>query len=592
MRSRLLSHIKQYKAVVYLLIGIIIVNLLSAGFYQRIDLTKEKRYTLSDATKDLVDMLEEPVYVTIYLEGDLSKDYKRLNIATKDILNEYKYASRGKIKYRFKDVLQDKDLKEKEEILQDLYQQGLRIEKPEVAPDETVAQDKYIIPAGIAVYKGKEYPINLLKREFGKPLEEEINGSIELLEYEIGNTLRKCVAGREVSIAFTDGHGELSLEETADISGALNEFYNVERINLNLEDSNCYKLFTKQVENNPDKEVFSVLVESLVKKVSTYDGLIIAKPTKPFTEPEKFVIDQYVMNGGKVIFLVENLIAEMDSVAKYGRVMTANHNHNLDDLLFHYGVKVQPTLLQDLQCNGIPAINQQTNRPGFWPWWFYPLFNPADDNPITRNLESIWGRYCSTLDTTAKQDIKKTVLLKSSDQSRVAFNPVMISLDLLKVKPDPANFNRGRNISAVLTKGKYTSPFQYREGVKRAFEIPFKNSIDENAMIVIGDGDLIKNQISKSGQIYPLGYDRFATQHFGEPVVFSNKKFFLNCVDYLCDKTNLIEVRNKKVVLRLLNKAKVKKERLKWQSINMVMPILSVVIFGLIYGWYRRRKWQ
>lgn len=571
---------------------IVLVNVLSDSIYQRFDLTKEKRYTLSKSTKSLIDKLDEEVYITLFLDGELPLEYKRLKSATRDMMNEYRLQSSGLINYKFDDILAEKELKEKEQILQELYQKGLRIEKPETKPDEAPTE-KFIIPAGVVFYKGQEYPLNLLKREFGKPLEEEINGSIELLEYEIGTALRKGIAGREIKLAFTDGHGELSLEETADIANELNDFYGVERININIEDSNCYKMFTKEVAAKPDKPIFSVLVEGLVKKLSQYQGVIIAKPTKPFSEVEKFVIDQYVMNGGKVIFLVESLIAEMDSVAKYGRVMTANYNHNLDDLLFHYGVKIEPTLIQDLQCNGIPAINQQTNRPGFFPWWFYPLFNPADDNPITRNLESVWGQYCSTMDTTAKQNIKKTILLKSSEQSRVAQNPVMISLDMLKVRPDPANFSKGGQISAVLVEGSFASPFKYREGVKREFDLAYKSEIAKNGMIIIGDGDIIKNQISADkSKIYPLGYDKFATQNFGEPVVFANKKFFLNCVDYLCDASNLIEVRSKEVVLRLLDKDKVKKERLRWQTLNMVLPILLVVLFGFINSWIRKRKWQ
>ncbi|MBT8327879.1 MAG: gliding motility-associated ABC transporter substrate-binding protein GldG [Bacteroidia bacterium] len=570
---------------------LIVVNIASDSIYKRFDLTKEKRYTLSKSTQNLIDKIDEDVYVTIYLDGELPLDYKRLKTATRDMLNEFRLESSGKINYEFEDVLVDKEIKEKEQILKEMYQKGLRVEQPEVKPDEAPSS-KYIIPSGIVFYKGQEYPLNLLKREFGKPLEQEINGSIELLEYEIGTALRKGIAGREIMIAFTEGHGELSLEQTADIANELNDFYAVSRININLTDSNCYKMFASDVAANPERPVLSVFVESLIKKLSTYSGLIIAKPIVEFTEPEKFVLDQYVMNGGKVIFLVESLIAEMDSVAKYGRVMTANHTHNLDDLLFNYGVKVQPTLIQDLQSHGIPAINQQSNRPGFWPWWFYPLFNSIDDNPVSRNLENVWGRYCSTLDTTARKDIKKTVLLRSSAKSRVAHNPVMISLDMLKVRPDPSNFTKGNQIAAVLMEGKFTSPFKYREGVKRAFNIEYKKEIKDNSMIVIGDGDLIENQISSTGQIYPLGYDRFGSQNFGQPVEFANKKFFLNCVDYLCDESNLIEVRNKEVVLRLLNKTKVKKERFKWQLINMVLPIILVLLFGILNALYRRKRWR
>ncbi len=571
---------------------LVLLNVASDTTYKRFDLTKEKRYTLSESTKNLINKLDEEVYITLFLDGELPLDYKRLKSATRDMLNEYSLASSGLINFTFEDILIDKEITEKEKILQDLYKRGLRIEKPETKPDEAPTE-RFIVPSGIVFYKGQEYALNLLKREFGKPLEEEINGSIELLEYEIGNVLRKSIAGKELKLAFTDGHGELSLEETSDIANELNSFYDVSRINLNLEDSNCYKMFTKQVSANPDKPVVSVYLESLISKLRTYSGLVIAKPTKPFSEPEKFVLDQFIMSGGKVIFLVESLVAEMDSVAKYGRILTSNYNHNLDDLLFHYGVKIQPTLVQDLQCNGIPAINQQTNRPGFFPWWFYPLFNPADDNPISKNLESVWGQFCSTMDTTARQSLKKTILLKSSEQSRIAQNPVMVSLDLLKVRPDPRNFNKGGQISAVLIEGSFNSPFKHREGIKRGLDIGLEKEIASNSMIVIGDGDLIRNQVSQDkSKIYPLGYDKYATQYAGEPVVFANKKFFLNCVDYLCDESNLIEVRSKEVVLRLLDKGRVKKERTKWQSINMIVPILLIIIFGLFNALIRRKKWQ
>jgi ABC-2 type transport system permease protein len=572
------------------LAGIILLNLLASRFYKRIDLTKEKRYTLSSSTKNLVDKLDDEVYVTIFLDGDLPLEYDRLKSATRDMLNEYKLISGGKVKFDFEDVLGDKDINEKEAILKEFFQKGLKIERPETKPDEAPTE-KFIIPAGIVFYKGKEYPLNLLKRDFGKPLEEEINSSIELLEYEIGTVLRKGIAGKEVKIAFTAGHGELGEIETADIASAMSEFYELERINLNLLDSNCYKVFANDVAKNPGKPVFTVLVEGLIRKLSEYDGVIVAKPTTEFTEPEKFVLDQYVMNGGKIIFLVENLIAEMDSVAKYGQVATSNHKHNLDDLLFHYGVKVQPTLIQDLQCHGIPAINQQSNRPGFWPWMYYPLFNAVDDNPVSKNLENIWGQYCSTLDTTARKSLKKTVLLRSSSQSRIAANPVLISLDMLKTKPNPANFTNGDKIAAVLVEGEFTSPFRYREGVKRAFDIKYKEGVMNNAMIVIGDGDLIRNQTGSDGQVYPLGYDKYGSKHFGTPVEFANKKFFLNCVDFLCDESNLIEVRSKEVVLRLLDKERVKREKVYWRTLNMVLPILLVFVFGLSNSWYRKRRW-
>ena len=569
---------------------LVVFNFMANEFYFRLDLTKEKRYTLSPSSVGLLNKLDDDLYVTIFLDGDLPIEYKQLQSATRDILNEYRLASDGKIKFDFEDILADKDIKEKEAILKDIFQKGLQIEQPDVRPDEAPTQ-KYILPSGIVFYKGKEYPINLLKRQFGKSLEVEINNSIELLEYEIGTAIRKGLSGKSIKVAFSSGHGELSSTQTADIANSLSEFYSLNRINLNLRDSNCYNNFASDVVNNPQKPVFSILVEGLINQLKSYKGLIIAKPTLEFTEPEKYILDQYVMNGGKIIFLVENLLAEMDSVAKYGQVMTVNHSHNLDDILFQYGVKVKPNLVQDIQCHGIPAINQQTNRPGFWPWIFYPLFSAVDDNPVSRNLENVWGRYCSTIDTTSRKTLKKTVLLRSSPQSRVAANPVLISLDILKNRQDPSNFRNGNQISAVLVEGEFISPFRYRDGVKRSFDLPFSKSIEQNSMIVISDGDLIRNQVSSDGRVYPLGYDKFASKQFSTPVEFANKKFFLNCVDYLCDENNLIEVRSKEVILRLLDKSKLKNEKLFWQSFNMILPILIILIFGLVNSFYRKRRW-
>lgn len=569
---------------------LVVFNFMANEFYFRLDLTKEKRYTLSPSSVGLLNKLDDDLYVTIFLDGDLPIEYKQLQSATRDILNEYRLASDGKIKFDFEDILANKDIKEKEAILKDIFQKGLQIEQPDVRPDEAPTQ-KYILPSGIVFYKGKEYPINLLKRQFGKSLEVEINNSIELLEYEIGTAIRKGLSGKSIKVAFSSGHGELSSTQTADIANSLSEFYSLNRINLNLRDSNCYKNFASDVVNNPQKPVFSILVEGLINQLKSYKGLIIAKPTLEFTEPEKYILDQYVMNGGKIIFLVENLLAEMDSVAKYGQVMTVNHSHNLDDILFQYGVKVKPNLVQDIQCHGIPAINQQTNRPGFWPWIFYPLFSAVDDNPVSRNLENVWGRYCSTIDTTSRKTLKKTVLLRSSPQSRVAANPVLISLDILKNRQDPSNFRNGNQISAVLVEGEFISPFRYRDGVKRSFDLPFSESIEQNSMIVISDGDLIRNQVSSDGRVYPLGYDKFASKQFSTPVEFANKKFFLNCVDYLCDENNLIEVRSKEVILRLLDKSKLKNEKLFWQSFNMILPILIILIFGFVNSFYRKRRW-
>ncbi|MCO4819172.1 MAG: gliding motility-associated ABC transporter substrate-binding protein GldG [Bacteroidetes bacterium] len=570
---------------------IIVVNVGSDSLYKRFDLTKEKRYTLSQTTHDLVDKLDEPLYIQIFLDGEFPQEYRRLRNATQDLLNEYQHISNGQLIYRFEDLLTDKPIKEKDDILKQLSTKGVQITRPEIGQDQATSE-KFIIPAGLVNYKGKEYPLNLLKREFGQPLEEDINGSIELLEYEIGNVIRKCVVDREIKIAFTQGHGELEPIYLADITQSLEEFYTVEGLNINLTDTACSKQFIAQISAAPDK-AGEILLNGVMNQMNTYQALIIAKPRISFLDEELFLLDQYVMNGGKLIWLAEPLIAEMDSVAKYGSIMTADYNLNVNDLLFRYGVRINPSLIQDLNCHGIPVLAKgASGQPGFLPWLFYPIFAPQGEHPIIRNMTSVWGRFAAGIDTLPNSNAKKTVLLQSSNTSRIANNPVNVSLELLSLKPTPEMFRHPNNIAAVLVEGQFKSLYAHRRSMKQRSPIPFKSGIENNAMIVISDGDLIANQTDKEKkQVYPLGYDKYASKAFKEPVEFANKKFFLNCVDYLCDESNLIDVRSKKIELRLLDKGKIQKEKTKWQLINMVLPLVLLFIFGLINAWIRRRKY-
>lgn len=570
---------------------LILINIIGDSWYKRIDLTKEGRYTLSNATEELLDKLEEEVHVTMHLAGDLPLDYDRLKNATRDMLNEFRFSSGGLIDFEFMDPLANKDIEEKREILKQLSQKGLPVTSPEVKPDE-VASERYIIPGGFLVYKGEEYPINVLKREFGQPLEEEINGSIELLEYEIGNVIRKCVAGTKYRLGFLEGHGELDQNQVADISRELSSFYDVKRININLRDTAALRPFAERLFRVKREDLESEKIKLFMQMINSFDALIMAKPRFRFTELENYLLDQYIMNGGKVVWMVESLIAEMDSVRKYGNIFTANYDLNLDKLMFNYGARVNGNLIQDLQSHAIPVLDQRTNRPNIAPWIFYPLFNPPDDNPITRNLESVWGRFCSSLDTTARKDLKKTILLISSEMSRVANNPVRIGINQAILRPDPNSFKKPNQVVSVLVEGSFRSAYRNRARYRETLDIPYKEKIEKNAMIFIADGDLIRNQISKGkGMIYPLGYDHYVSDYTNDYVEFANKKFFLNCVDYLVDESNLIEVRSKEIINRVLNKSKVKEQRTKWQIINLVLPIILIGLFGFVNSWWRQKKW-
>lgn len=574
-----------------LLATLVLLNFLSSQVYRRFDLTTEKRYTLSEASQQICDKLEDVAYVNVFLEGDFTPDYKRLRSSMQDMLNEFRIASGGKLEFVFENVLADQDEEEKKNILKQLHSKGVFITRPDVG-DEGKLSDAYIIPGGIVFYQGKEFALNCLVRKFGMPLEEQINLSIEQLEFEIARVLGQCVAKNERSIAFLEGHGELESTLVSDFAAELSKTYKVERMNLNIRDTLALLPFADKIRSNPDK-MDEIIITEMMKKLNSYTGIIIAKPQYPFKEVEKFMLDQYVMNGGKILWLVESLIAEIDSVAKYEKVMTADYDLNLNDLFFKFGVKLEPNLIQDKQCHGIPIMRRGAQRPGFMPWVFYPLFAPRTEHPVVRNLGSVWARFSSSLDTTTSPGIRKSILLSSSEFSRVAYNPVLIDMDMvmLGLQDNAKLFNKPFQPFAVLSEGTFKSSFQYRESYKEQVRIPFSEKIDYNRMIFVADGDVISNQLSAQGEVYPLGYDKFASSFLRRPIEFANKAFLMNCVDYLCDENNLIEVRSKKITLRLLDKTRIKSEKFRWQMLNMVLPVILILVFGWINHRIRKKKY-
>ncbi len=541
---------------------LIVLNLILTNYFFRIDLTSEKRYSLSPNTIKLIKEVDDVMYVKVYLEGEFPAGFKRLRQSTKEMLDEFVAYSGGKLEYEFIDPFEGADLKKANDIIRELGDKGLQPTNVQIKKDDESTQ-KLIVPGAIFYYKGKEYPVNLLKAQFGQSPETVINESIELMEYELANVLRKSVATSAKQVAFIDDNGELDKWDVADASQELKQFYSVTRIPLALQTP-----------------------ESLGKN----DALIIAKPTTAFTEYEKFLLDQFVMHGGKILWLLETQIADMDSLNKSPLFMTGSYELNLDDMLFKWGVRIHAGLVQDLQCNAIPILSTMRNgnpQQKLLPWMFFPVAAPPAQNAhiIVKGIDPVFFQFVSGLDTTANKDVKKTVLLYSSPYSRAVPAPVQVDLNLARVQPDPYMFNQGSIPIAVLLEGRFNSLFQYRPGA-RPNALPYKEFIENGKMIVVSDGDVIRNQRKQStGEIFPLGYDRYTNQQFG------NKRFILNCMDYLCDDSGIIEVRAKEIKLRLLDKGKLKSERTKWQLINMVAPLLLLVVFGGINKWYRNRKY-
>ncbi len=539
-----------------------LLNFVLSNYFFRIDLTKENRFSLSNASKNLAAKVVEPMYVKVYLEGEFPADFKRLQRSVKEMLDEFSVYSNGNIQYEFIDPFVDANDKKSNDIIQELGGKGLQATSVQVKKDDEFSQ-KIIIPGALILYKQREIPLNLLKGQFGAAPEETINSSIELLEYEIANVLRKSVQTKANKLALLRGHGELEKWDIADGRAELELFYDVE-----------------------DLDVTQVPPQTL----NEYVGIIIAKPTIPFTDFDKFKIDQYIMNGGKVLWLMESQSAEMDSLMKTNMFFTSSFNHNLDDILFKYGVRINQNIVQDLQCEAIPILSGMKDgmpQQKLLPWVFYPVTPPSGVHPIIKNIDHVWFQFASSIDTIPNSKIKKTVLLQSSSYSRVVPAPVRIDLEIARLNPEPELFRTGGNkILAVLLEGEFNSIFQYRYDATKNPGLSFKEKIENGKMIVVSDGDIIKNQRKKTtGEIFPLGFNRFTQQQFG------NKRFLLNCVDYLCDESGIIEIRSKEITLRQLDKAKVKKEKKMWQLVNIAVPIVLVLLFGWMNRLIRNKKY-
>lgn len=556
---------KKKQSYLQLIIAIVIIILLNAilsNYFFRIDLTKEKRYTLAEPSKNLAAKVKEGILVKVYLEGDFPAGFKRLQKATKEMLDEFKIYSNNNIQYEFIDPLTNTTAKQSNEILQELSDLGLQATNIQLKKEDGFSQ-KIIVPGAVLYYGDKKIPINLLKSQFGQAPEAVINTSIEQLEYEIANALRKVTQTKVKRLAFLKGNGELEKWNIIDGKAELKKYYEIDDVDLSV---------------IPPSTLFE------------YTGVIVPKPTLPFSDFDKFKLDQYVMHGGKIIWLVESQLADMDSLRNSPQYYSISYNLGLEDLFYKFGVRINNNIVQDLMCNSIPVLSGMKNgtpEQKLLPWMYFPVVPPTSSHPIVRGVDPIWFQFASSIDTIPSKKIKKTILLASSPYSRVVPAPARVDIELARLEPDESLFRTGGNKTmAILLEGEFSSNFEFIFDKTKNPELDFKPKVENNKMIIISDGDVIRNQYSQSkGQVFPLGYDRYANQQFG------NKRFLLNCVDYLCDDSGIIEVRSKEVTLRLLDKAKIKREKLFWQFINIGLPIILILIFAVANNYYRKRKY-
>lgn len=542
---------------------LIMLNYIGSFVFHRFDLTTEKRYTLSDATKELLKNLDDVVFVKVYLEGEFPAGFKRLRNETKEMLDEFRAYSDNNIEYEFINPSANSDKKLQNEVHKQLYEKGLDPTNLEVK-DENGTSQQIIFPGAIVTYKGHDLPWQLLKTQMGRSPEAQLNNSIQSLEYEFASCIRNLSVHIRPKIAFIDGHDELDTLAVQDIADALSEFYSVNRVTIN---------------------------EQLIA-LKGYKAIIIAKPDSSFTDKDKFIIDQFIMKGGKVLWLIDPLYTSPDSLRKNGGTLSVPYNLRLDDMLFKYGVRINPDLVVDMQSSLIPVNVAMRGQPAniqMKPWIFSPLILPTGAHPIVKNLDVIKMDFVSSMDTVASKGIKKTLLLQSSKYSKTILSPVRVDLRMVNMPQDEKRFNNSYRNVAVLLEGEFESLYKNHLDPKIAKDsaIGYKADGVKSKMIVIADGDVIRNDIDyRSQKKLPLGYDKYTNQTYG------NKNFLMNCVNYLCDDSGLIGVRARELTLRLLDKKKLKNERLKWQLVNTGLPLLGLVLFGIIYNIRRKRKYS
>jgi len=554
-----------------ILIILVFLNIIGSFVHNRYDLTKEGRYSLSEATKNLLTELEDYVYVEVYLEGEFPAGIERLSLESRQLLSEFKSHNKL-IQYTFINPTESTDEKTRNEIITQLYQKGLSPTTLQVKNGDSYTE-KVIVPGAIVKFGGKEVAVQLLKNQIASSPSQNLEQSIRELEYEFTNAIKRLRTPLKPSIAFITGHGELEDKEIEDLTNSLSEQYSISKINLR----------EFEIDSLGEADLSKKLKELRSKKL-----IFIAKPTGTFQNLDKYFIDQYIMNGGKVIWMLDATNADMDSLANKGAFLAHPlRDLNLGDQLFKYGVRVNSDLIEDISSSKIPVPVSFVNDMPKWelrPWRYFPVSIPTSNHPITSNLNAVKFDFVSTIDTVkTNTKVTKTVLLHTSPYTKIGNTPYEVSLQNAIDQPVQENFTGGIRAMAVLLEGEFESIFKNRLSALSK-KLPFKELSPTTRMLVISDGDIAQNQIIR-GAVLPLGYDNYEKRQYG------NKDFILNSIDYLLEEDALIDVRTRELKMRLLDVQKINKERSFWQLINLLLPIVLILIFGLIKHYLRKKKY-
>ncbi len=545
--------------------AIIIIASAASLMRVRFDLTQDKRYTLSVPTKKILSGLKNDIFVQVYLDGEIPIPLKRLKRSVREMLDEFRIASGRRIDYEFINPAEGGTEKQRNARYRSLVNKGLTPINIQSGDKEGGASQKIIFPGMLINYNGTEVPVNFLKNNPALSSEENILHSTEGLEYELIQTIATLSSDTVYKVAFLEGQGEIPEIETADITLSLSKFFTIDRGRTG----------------------------GRTGILDNYAAVVVAGPEKEFSEADKLVLDQYIMNGGKVLWLLDEVSINADSLV-YGSTVGLFRPLNIEDQLFRYGARVNPVVVQDLDCDVIrlkvngPA-GQQQYVPA--PWVYYPLLHPSAVSPVTRNINKVLGQFVNTIDTVGLDPaIHKTILLTTSGFSRTVSPPMLISLKEAAEPPDERTFNKPELPVAVLLEGVFPSTFKNRmlSAITKEKNLKIRKESKKTKIIVVADGDIIRNEVRRVGlneTPLTLGQDKYTGQIFG------NTDFIVNCLNYLVDDYGIMELRSRELKLRLLNPAKVKTEKLKWQLINTAGPFLIVVIAGLVYSFFRKIKY-
>jgi ABC-2 type transport system permease protein len=551
--------------LVILVAIILLLNFIGSFYFRRFDLTSEKRYSLAGSTKKLLKELDDEVFLKVYLNGDFNPGFTRLRNEAREMLDEFRAYSGNQVQYEFITPGEGLTSQETTNIERQLYEKGLVPEDVTVRGKDKTTKTR-VWPGAIISYKGKETVWQIFSRQTpGIDIETSLNNSVEELEYSLTNAIRKLQRDRRPEVTFLQGHHEADTVSQYSFMFALSEYYKV--------------------------NVTRIVKGHELASFKGSDAVIITQPDTTFTDKEKYVIDQYIMNGGKVLWLIDPVQTNQDSLQK-GFTLGLNRPLGIEEMLYKYGVRLNAELVEDLQCGYLKVnVGYQNGQPKFdlFPWIYAPLVLPSEDHPIVKNLDLIKFNFASTIDTvTSAKDIKKTILLKSSKYTRTQPTPARVFLGMVRMRQKESQFINSYRPMACLLEGRFTSFVENRLPSALRRDTTFRH-IDHGKntkMIIVADGDLAKNDFNRNnGQVYPLGFDRNTGQ------IFANKNFLLNCVNYLLDDEGLLQLRSREVKLRLLDKKKLSVSRHKWQFINVVVPLLLVLAFGLLQFWLRKRRY-